>query len=259
MTMLVLALILLAAGAHADITHASVHAGSCVCVHGAGVHARNQPGVTGTHVRATLNSGSCFTLTGGVITKDGYKWFEVNYSGQHLWIAGNFLVVGSSSSCSGGSSLHTGGGACHDAQSQQWACDLLKWEQAGRIFIANRHPSGHHDSAYPIQNIKDACAGRAAARSSYSCVYKGRTCSAPGGHVCLDHTLLHYLHTLASTGLIRINELSGACHSCNSRHYRGVAVDLHNDGRTSVLISKCRSMGGHGWDEGNHVHCQFGY
>ena len=67
----------------------------------------------------------------------------------------------------GGSSLNSGGVTCHDAQTREWACDLLRWERAGRISIANRHPSGRHDNAYPIQNIRDTCAGRAAARSRY--------------------------------------------------------------------------------------------
>ena len=57
--------------------------------------------------------------------------------------------------------------------------------------------------------------------------------------------------------LLQINELAGACHSCKSRHYSGLAVDLHNDARSQEYIDKCNAMGGLGIDEHNHIHCQF--
>ena len=56
---------------------------------------------------------------------------------------------------------------------------------------------------------------------------------------------------------MQINELAGACHSCTSRHYSGLAVDLHNDARSAEYLRKCTAMGGWGQDESNHIHCQF--
>ena len=56
---------------------------------------------------------------------------------------------------------------------------------------------------------------------------------------------------------MQINELAGACHSCHSRHYSGLAVDLHNGARSAEFLSKCAATGGWGQDEGNHIHCQF--
>jgi hypothetical protein len=57
---------------------------------------------------------------------------------------------------------------------------------------------------------------------------------------------------------LQINELAGACHSCQSRHYSGLAVDLGiGDHRNAEYLQKCTEMGGWGQDEGSHIHCQF--
>ena len=56
--------------------------------------------------------------------------------------------------------------------------------------------------------------------------------------------LVFFVHTFAQSfplplKLLQVNELAGACHSCNSRHYRGQAVDLHNDARTGEYLTTC--------------------
>ncbi|KAK6176768.1 hypothetical protein SNE40_015003 [Patella caerulea] len=240
--------VLVVVNVQADITHSTVKSGECVCVSGAGVNARNAPGTTGTQVSAVLNKGECYKLHGGILTKNNYKWFEVDVGGKRLWVAGNYLTVGTSSQCSS-----SGGGACGSAAAKADACHILSLHNSKKIELWNVHPSGVRDQAFALQNIKDACNGHAASRSSYSC----NGCAAPGGHVCLDANLLKYIRTLGDGGYIHVNEISGACHSCTSRHYRGLAVDLHNDGRSSEYMSKCVAMGGWALDEGNHIHCQF--
>merc|ERR1719277_724655 len=198
-----------------------------------------------------MSSGSCGTIHGGILTKDGYKWYELDYNGRRVWVAGNYLRTGSGCGSSGGS---TSSGSCgSDVKAK--AFTVLQLANQGKIDLATRHPSGVHDNAYAYNNIRDQCNGHMPSRSHYSC----NECPSgtPGGHVCLTNDLLDYLIHLAGRGKVIVNELAGACHSCNSRHYRGQAVDLHNDARTSEYLSTCTSMNGWGQDEGNHVHCQF--
>jgi len=232
-----------------DITGTTVHAGDCVCAT-TGVNARDHAGLSG-HVVTTLSSGSCGTIFGGILTKDGYKWYEIKYNGQRMWVAGKYMRTGSG--CSGGSSGSTASGTCSSAQKQK-ACTLLAKSGHG-LDLAKRHPSGVSDNAYAYNNIRDMCNGHQASRSSYSC----STCptGTPGGSVCLTNNLLDYLIKLVNNGNVIVNELAGACHSCNSRHYRGEAVDLHNDHRSAEYLRECTAMGGWGQDEGNHIHCQF--
>ena len=35
-------------------------------------------GTTGTTVVGTYNTGTCFKMSGGILTKDGYTWYELN-------------------------------------------------------------------------------------------------------------------------------------------------------------------------------------
>ncbi|KAK6185079.1 hypothetical protein SNE40_007397 [Patella caerulea] len=146
-------------------------------------------------------------------------------------------------------------GRCSSSTAKQKACSILSHHRAGRITLANRHPSGVRDQAYPLKNIQDACNGRRVSRSRYTC-RECRNPGAPGGTVCLSAKLLTYLDSLARLGNIYVTSIAGACHSCNSRHYRGLAVDLRRQGRFSEYIRKCNSMGGRGIDERTHIHCQ---
>lgn len=246
----VLALVVVDVGA--SLIGTTVRAGDCVCAT-TGVNARDKAGLTGTVV-VTLSAGQCGTIFGGILTKDGYKWYEIKYNGQRVWVAGNYLSKSSSSSCGSSSTGSTSTGTC-SAEQQRLACGILAKHNSGVVNLAKRHPSGVQDNAYAYNNIKDMCDGKQASRSSYSC----STCptGTPGGSVCLTLNLLNYLTTLASRGHVIVNELAGACHSCTSRHYNGQAVDLHNDARTSEYLRTCESMGGWAQDEGDHVHCQF--
>ncbi|KAK7499203.1 hypothetical protein BaRGS_00009463 [Batillaria attramentaria] len=138
------------------------------------------------------------------------------------------------------------------------ACQVFR---SSNVRAAQRHPSGVSDNAYAYNNLRDMCSpGGKAARSSYSCnVCRSGT---PGGSVCLSIALLEYLVELQDSGTVIINELAGACHSCMSRHYSGLAVDLHKKDfngrdRTADYMRRCRNNGGVAIDEGSHVHCQF--
>merc|ERR1712121_632329 len=165
-----------------------------------------------------MSSGDCGKIHGGILTKDGYKWYELDFHGQRVWVAGKYLSKSSSSS--------GGVGSCSASQKAK-ACQIL---HNSNVQLAKVHPSGVSDQAYSYNNIRDMCNGHMAHRSSYSC----SECPSgpPGGTPCLTDTLLDYLIRLMASGRVIVNELAGACHSCSSRHYNGQAVDLHNDGRT---------------------------
>lgn len=144
-------------------------------------------------------------------------------------------------------------GGCTELQ-KDLACELFK---ADNVRAARRHPSGQKDNAYPYNNLRDMCLGRKASRSSYNC---NNGCYAPGGTTCLSKDLLTYLVHLKDSGkTIIINELAGACHSCRSRHYSGLAVDLHrpNEAYRKLYMSQCVRHGGWALNEATHVHCQF--
>ncbi|XP_076435368.1 uncharacterized protein LOC143275273 [Babylonia areolata] len=133
------------------------------------------------------------------------------------------------------------------------ACELFSPD--GDRIAAKRHPSGQKDNAYPYNNLRDVCNGGKASRSSYRC---SSQCHAPGGSTCLSPKMLKYLVDLKNSGKIWINELAGACHSCTSRHYSGLAVDLHKfPGHYQRYMKACTDAGGWALEERNHVHCQF--
>ncbi|KAK7090896.1 uncharacterized protein [Littorina saxatilis] len=159
------------------------------------------------------------------------------------------LCSGSKVCCFSRNTCSGGGGSC-TAEQKALACQLFN---SANVDAFKAHPSGVQDNAFPYNNLRDMCNGHKASRSSYSC----NGCHAPGGSVCLSTGLLKYLVDLKNHGNIIINELAGACHTCSSRHYSGLAVDLHNGARSAEFLQKCTSMGGWGQNEGDHIHCQF--
>ena len=226
----------------ANITGTKPHSGTCLCVSGTHVNARTSAGVH-TAVHASLNTGDCYKFHGGIHTVDGYTFYQLRHvNGENLWVAGNYLNTAASSKCTHSGSTSSGT-TCNDAGAKYYACKILALHNAGKIHLWNKHPSGVHDNAYAYNNIRDTCNGHAASRSHYTCS-ECRSPGAPGGHVCLHRTLLHYIYDIASHGYIHVNEIAGACHSCHSRHYYGQAVDLNNGRRNSEFLSKCRNYGG---------------
>ncbi|ESO90851.1 hypothetical protein LOTGIDRAFT_163736 [Lottia gigantea] len=145
-------------------------------------------------------------------------------------------------------------GSCSGSAS---ACRILALHNSGEITLQNRHPSGVNDGAFPLLNIQDACNGQQSERSSYSC---GECSSgpAPGGSVCIDNRVLSYIEAIAELHSVTITSITGACHSCTSKHYLGRAVDIRRNGPYSSYVTKCNQLGGRGIDEGTHIHCQFG-
>jgi len=105
--MFALTLLALLGAAYADITHTTVHTGDCVCATTT-VNARSAAG-TSASVVTQLSNGDCGKIHGGILTKDGYKWYEIDYNGRRMWVAGNYLRTCGTSS---GGSSSGGGSAC---------------------------------------------------------------------------------------------------------------------------------------------------
>ncbi|KAL3885718.1 hypothetical protein ACJMK2_025763 [Sinanodonta woodiana] len=232
MKLLTLCFLALASTAIANITGHHPTTGACLCITGTAVNARDNHGIHATVV-ATLNNGDCFKFHGGILTADGYTWFQLQNVHGHV-------------------TSSSGTGSC-SAAVKDLACKILAQHNSHQISLWDQHPSGVHDNAFALNNIRDTCDGHMASRSHYTCSICPS--GAPGGHVCLSETLLRYLHDLGTHGRIHVNEIAGACHHCGSDHYSGRAVDLHNDARSSEYMSKCRAIGGTPLDEGNHIHC----
>ncbi|BFZ14401.1 hypothetical protein BsWGS_17440 [Bradybaena similaris] len=145
-------------------------------------------------------------------------------------------------------------GQCSRVQ-QQLACDILN-NYRTNLTLATAHASGRTDNAFARNNLRDMCDGKKASRSSYSCS-ECRSSPAPGGSVCIAESVLRYLKTLLSKGPVKVNEIAGACHSCTSKHYQGLAIDLDDGPRDREFTNTCNNLGGYGIDERNHIHCQF--
>jgi hypothetical protein len=256
--LVVIATVLLSALVSGDITGQHPHAGTCLCLTGTNVRTHSQPGLHSS-VLGSVSKPECYKLHGGILTKDGYTWYQLqNVNGHNPYVAGTYLSISDASHCTG-SHGSTSGTACNDATAKDYACKLLHLADARTITLWKEHVSKQHDNAYAYNTIRDACHGVASARSHYTCP-ECHSPGAPGGHVCLSGNLLHYIYNVHQhLGYIHVNEVSGACHSCKSLHYQGRAVDLHNPttAQSNTMVSLCKSMGGNGWDEGNHVHCQF--
>ncbi|KAK3105236.1 hypothetical protein FSP39_020417 [Pinctada imbricata] len=93
-----------------ELSTAAPAAGSCMCLSTSGVHYRSAAG-THSHVYGSLNSGECYKFNGGVLTKDGYTWYELqDVHGHHrVWVASNYLKTSTSSHCSGSGSGSSSG------------------------------------------------------------------------------------------------------------------------------------------------------
>lgn len=246
--LLVVIVICFVAVISADLTTTTVSSGDCVCATSS-VNARNAAGLSSS-VILTIRTGQCVTISGTSTAADGYTWYQVTYNGQTLWVAGLYFSKSSSSSCVSVRST----GSCSSVQ-RQLACELLN-NYGSKLILATAHQSTRSDNAYARNNLRDMCDGRQAARSSYSCS-ECRTSPAPGGSVCISESVLRYLKTLVSNGSVKVNELAGACHSCTSKHYQGLAIDLGYGSRNREYINTCNNLGGIGIDERNHIHCQF--
>ncbi|XP_060084568.1 uncharacterized protein LOC132563834 [Ylistrum balloti] len=237
-------------GVLANITGQHPVSGTCFCLTTSNVNAHSGPGLH-EPVHASLSVNQCYKFHGGILTKDGYTWYQLqNVHGENLWVAGTFLNIASDVAlCSAGAST------CSDTTAKNLACEILQMHNSGRINLWDRHPSGNHDNAYAYNNIRDTCRGLAASRSSYYCDLCGT--DTPGGTVCLSRTLLQFIYDLGKAGSMHVNEIAGACHHCHSSHYLGTAVDIQTSSRNNEIMAKCRSMGGFALDETSHIHCNF--
>uniref|UniRef100_A0A2C9LLZ4 Protein kinase domain-containing protein n=2 Tax=Biomphalaria glabrata TaxID=6526 RepID=A0A2C9LLZ4_BIOGL len=92
------ALISLVAVVNAALVKENIHGGECVCTNTAGVNARDAAG-TSSHVTEVLASGTCAKINGGILTADGYTWYQLQYAGKLIWVAGNYLDVHDQQSC----------------------------------------------------------------------------------------------------------------------------------------------------------------
>ncbi|XP_072169087.1 uncharacterized protein [Diadema setosum] len=146
------------------------------------------------------------------------------------------------------------------------ACEVLALHNVGSIDLLTDNgilnPLGSGDGADAYSNIVDTCNGYTALRSSYCC---SSGCT-PGGSTCLSQTLLEYIIDLADDGhYLQINAIAGACHSTNSWHYEGTAVDFQilSSSSYSQWMSKCAAYGaaenlGPGYPgHSTHTHCAF--
>ncbi|KAJ8034343.1 hypothetical protein HOLleu_21133 [Holothuria leucospilota] len=143
------------------------------------------------------------------------------------------------------------------------ACDILNHPRVTLLSDNGAlNPSGSGDGASALDNIRDTCNGGRAKRSSYCC---SSGCT-PGGSVYLSTSVLSYIRDLLDDGYnLQVNCLAGACHSTNSWHYQGTAVDFQvfSGSPYSTWMSRCSAAGarenlGPG-DAGHstHTHCAF--
>ncbi|XP_071841722.1 uncharacterized protein [Apostichopus japonicus] len=146
---------------------------------------------------------------------------------------------------------------------QELACAI---KNHARVYLLDNNgylnSKGSNDGASAYDNIVDTCNGGAARRSSYTC----SSGTAPGGTTYLSTSVLQYILDLLDDGYnLQVNCLAGACHSTNSWHYQGTAVDfqISSGDPYSTWMSYCSSHGarenlGPG-DAGHstHTHCAF--
>ncbi|XP_072024122.1 uncharacterized protein [Amphiura filiformis] len=107
---------------------------------------------------------------------------------------------------------------------QELACQIMNHP---RVYLLDNNgylnPDGWNDGADAESNIRDTCNGGKAKRSTYCC----SSGCCPGGSVSLSASVLNYILDLLNAGYnLQVNCFAGACHSQNSWHYSGTAVDL---------------------------------
>ena len=128
------------------------------------------------------------------------------------------------------------------------ACKILKLHDSGKIKLLDTRPiynapdSEKNDGSSPLYNIRDQCGAppvrpQAPKRSSCNCVstkrYDCPKTIVPGTRQWISLSVLKAIIKIADdVGFVQINALVGGCHSKNSRHYFGLALDIEiNDAR----------------------------
>jgi len=154
---------------------------------------------------------------------------------------------------------HASGAPGCAAQQQDKACAILTMHNRGQLNLSDAHADsitpGNVDHAMAVNNIKDMCRGKQAARSRYKCP----ECAAgsPGGSICLSNYVLDYVTDLAANGTLVVNELAGGCYGCQSAHYSGMAATVSRPGDQQGLMDACTADGGTASDLGSSVRCVF--
>lgn len=121
-----------------------------------------------------------------------------------------------------------GNSVAPDANAQQLAEQILEAASAGRIKFNVLNSADTADGSTPEQNIEQTARGRPANTTRSDCGPRGGV-NAPNNNVSLDVDLLKFILELSqdqSIQNIQINALAGQCHSENSNHYKGKAVDF---------------------------------
>jgi N-acetylmuramoyl-L-alanine amidase len=97
------AFLLCLGGAFADITGTNPASGSCLCADGSSINVRAT--ACGT-VIGSISTGQCYTYTGSkttcVLSGVSYEYFKIDF-GSGGWVAGQYLVRGTTAQCDTGS------------------------------------------------------------------------------------------------------------------------------------------------------------
>ncbi|XP_033751759.1 lysozyme-like isoform X1 [Pecten maximus] len=221
--------------AFAGITSASISghiaSGTCVCLTTGGVHARSGAGLSHS-ILATLNSGECYKFNGGILTHDGYHWYELqDVHGHHrVWVAGNFLRTSSSSHCSG-SGTSTGTSAHGSFTSGVVSAHCLS--------CICQHESGCKPLGCAWDVNSDSC-GYFQLKDVY-----WQDCGRPGGSLAACAADLHCSSGCIQKYMSRYIGGSGCAHNCESY------ARIHNGGPAGCHHSNTL----HYWNAIQHAGC----
>lgn len=222
--------------------------------------------INGEFAARVTDRAKCFGATSGHdLVRKGSSTVEINGlpAARHgdSTMHGGEVVMGSPNVEIGGASVR--------ATSQQLARFI---ERHSNIRLESRHPFQQiDDDANADDVIEDVASGRKARLSSYDDTKTGTSGSrAPGGTTTLDEDMLTgMIDASRDYESVTVQEISGAEHGENSRHYSGLGFDVNRiDGQeveagttANSFRQACRDLGatevlGPGdEDHDNHVHC----
>jgi hypothetical protein len=122
----------------------------------------------------------------------------------------------------------------------QLASQILTASLAGKITLAVVNPANQGDGSTAAQNLQETVQGKPA-NTSTSCVGGGT--AATNRTTPLSPVLLQFILDISAQTNFTINELAGGCHTANSNHYKGAAVDFGCPFNSSVADAVGKKYG----------------
>lgn len=153
-----------------------------------------------------------------------YRFYSYIGQTENDGLTGNNISDFDTTSSSSGNASTGSGSAPLSGSAQEIAKKILEAQASDKVKFNVIYERDRLYSSTPEGNIRSISLGQLAKTTPDCTGRKG--VKAPNANTNINANLLKFILELSQTQNIQINALAGQCHSANSSHYRGEAVDF---------------------------------